>query len=364
MKTKNIFFGLLLTTSTAGLFTSCDSSNEQPSNVEISTGLFVLNQGQMSSNNASMSYFNFADSTDTHDAFMVKNNRGMGDTGQDMMKYGSKVYITVSGSGLIEVVDAATGTSIKSISILTEVNQPATPRSLASYNGKVYVSLFDGRVAQIDTVTLTVEKTVTVGANPEGITVAGNKLYVANSGGWAMVNDSTVSVINLSTFTEEKKIKVVINPTIVKADSYGDVYVISNGNYNNIPYTFQRIEAGTGKVTSIDVDSNFVPVNFTIDGDYAYFYHYTYDANYSVINKKYSIYDVKTEKMYKSNFIASDAISQTPYSIDVDPTTQFIYIGETDYVNNGKMYCFDKNGTFKYSFETGVNPVKTIIITK
>ena len=363
MKTNKLFLSLLLTATTVGLFTSCNSADEKQADVEISTGLFVLNSGGYQKNNASLTYYNFADSTTTVDAFTAKNNRGLGDTGQDILIYGSKIYISVYDSKLIEVLDAATGISLKSIILLNESGTARSPRSLASYNGKIYVSLYDGHVSQIDTATLSVEKTITVGANPDGMAIAGNKLYVANSGVMATVNDSTVSVINLTSFSEEKKIKVIIDPTIVKTDSYGDVYVISNGNYGDIPYTLQRIEAGTGKVTPISVDSNFIPVNFTIVGDYAYIYSIVY-KNGVFDNKSYSIYDVKNETMYKRNFISSDPITLTPYCIDVDPATNYVYIGETDYVNTGKMYCFDQNGILKYTFPTGVNPIKTVFVTK
>lgn len=358
MKTNKLFLYVLLTASGIGLFTSCDTKDEVNSIPNIGNGAIVLNQGKNESNNASITYFDYTKATGYNDYFTEKNNRGLGDTGQDIMKYGSRIYIAMSKSSLIEVVNAKTGISEKTISMLNGSNQPSLPRSLASSNGKVYVSLYDGHIAQIDTITLAVVKTIAVGSNPEGMAVANNKLYVANSGGMATVKDNTVSVINLSTFTEEKKIKVVINPTVIKADSYGDIYVLSMGNYYDIPYTFQRIDA-SGNVTAI---SDVKAFNFTIAGDYAYFYSIEYDANYAIVGKSYSIYDVRNEKMYKSNFIASSAIAQTPYSIDVDPATNYIYIGETDYVNTGKMYCFDQNGTLKYSFATGVSPCKTIFI--
>ena len=43
--------------------------------------------------------------------------------------------------------------------------------------------------------------------------------------------DKTVSVVDLSTFTEIKKLDVVLNPTRIQADEQGNVYVVSMGNY-------------------------------------------------------------------------------------------------------------------------------------
>jgi hypothetical protein len=363
MKTRTFYLSFLFILLFTFAFISCGSVNDKPVTVAVSTGAYVLNQGSYGANNSSLTYRNFADSTTVVDIFTQKNNRGLGDTGQDMIKYGSKIYIAVYNSTLIEVVDATSGSSIKSIPTLNASNAPAYPRCLASYNGKVYVTLYDGHVARLDTLTLSLEKSVKVGSNPEGIAVANRLIYVANSGGMSATPDSTISVIDPSTFTEIRKIKVVINPIVLKSDTYGDLYVISMGNYSTIPYTLQRIEAAITpeKVTKL---TDVRAYNLTIDGDYAYMYDYDYDANYNVVNKTYTLYDVKTEKVVNTAFIASSAIAKTPYSIDVNPVTKDIFIGETDFVNTGKMYCFSKDGVLKYTFSTGLNPVKTIFISK
>jgi hypothetical protein len=349
----------LLAALTAPIFTSCESTDKVIDVPEISTGVYVLNQGKSKSNNASLTYYNLTSGATTADVFAAANNRGLGDTGQDIIKYGSRLYIAVYKSSLVEVVSAQTGVSIKSIPMLTGTT-PAMPRSLAAANGKVYVTLYDGHVTELDTVSLATGRTVAVGSNPEQSVIVNNKLYVANSGGMAVKNDSTISVINLDNFTVGTPIKVVINPTVIKADKYGDLYVISMGNYYDIPYTLQRINTTTNVVTKI---TDVKAYNMTIDGDNAYIYHFEYNANWEIINKSYSVYDVKNEKLITSNFIPADALKQVPFSIDVNPVTKDVYIGETDYINTGKMYCYGADGKLKFSFATGVNPAKTIFIS-
>jgi len=114
MKTKKIIVSLLLSSAFTALFSSCDSKSDNPPvNPAISTGVYVLNEGQFQSNNASLTYYDMTTSTANSDVFTAKNNRGLGDTGQDILKYGSKIYIAVYKSSLIEVVDAATGVSKK-----------------------------------------------------------------------------------------------------------------------------------------------------------------------------------------------------------------------------------------------------------
>jgi YVTN family beta-propeller protein len=357
MKSKKILNFLMLITTVSPFLTSCDSGKDtQVKTPEVSAGVFVLNEGQFEKNNASLTYYDFTTGFGSNDIFLDKNNRGLGDTGQDMIKYGSKLYIAVYGSNTIEVVDAASGISLKSFSL-------QSPRSLTAANGKVYIVQFDGHVAQMDTTTYAIDKTIAVGPGPNKSVIANAKLYVANSGSFA-AKDSTISVINLSTFSETKKIVVNLNPYgEMQADSYGNVYIVSNGNYSNIPGKFQRIEAGTDKVTDINI-----PVQgFVIEGDNAYIFNYSVDfstwqaaAGTSTI----TVYDVKNEKKLNDNIITSSSVELTPYSIAVNPITKDIYLGTTDYSTKGKMYCFDSTGKSKFSFSTGISPSKTVFISK
>lgn len=359
MKTNKLLVSLFLTALTVPFFTSCDPKEIIVESPAISTGVFVLNEGKWTANNASLTYYDFATGFASADLFLDKNNRGLGDTSQDMIKYGSNLYISVSTSSLVEVVNAATGLSIKSIPMVNASNEPISPRTLTAANGKVYIVLYDGHVTQLDTTSLTLGNRISVGPNPDASVISNNKLYVANTGGYEAVMDSTVSVINLSTFTEVKKITVNMNPQALKADSYGDIYVVSNGDYGSIPGKFQRITAGTDKVTDIDVAAK----NLEIWGDKAYIYSFDYNAKNQAINTKITVYDVKNEELITSNIVTSE-ILKTPYCINIDPTTNNIYVGVTDYSTLGKMYCFDKNGTLKFTFTTGINPRKVVFITK
>ncbi|MBP6609795.1 MAG: YncE family protein [Paludibacter sp.] len=356
MNKKNLFLSLLIAIGFGFTFSSCDP-NETVEDVKVTTGLLVLDQGKFLGNNAGLTYYDLATQLPTTDVFLNKNNRGIGDTGQDMIQYGSKIYVAVYSSSLIEVIDSKSLVSIKTIPMRNEKDAASSPRALASAKGKVYVTLFDGNVAQLDTATLTVEKRIKVGPNPEGCAIVNNKLYVANSGGMQTVKDSTISVIDLTTFTELKKIKVNLNPGPVVADKYGDIYVISKGNYDDIAGKFQRVQTSNDKVTDIAMPAQYID----IVGDKAYVLSFEYAPDYSVINKVVGTYDIKNETIVSSNILKTE-ITKTPYCISVDPTTNYIYVGETDYKNKGKVNCFDASGNLKYSFSTGVNPAKVLFL--
>ncbi len=360
MKTKKIFVALMLTVIGVAFLNSCKTDTPDAPDVTIGTGVYVLNAGKFGNNNASITYYDFKTGFPSGDVFLDKNNRGLGDTGEDMVRYGSKIYVAVYKSSILEVIDAKTAKSVKSIPLANADGTARSPRTLTTAHGKVYIVLYDGHVTSLDTTSLTLGETITVGRNPDASVIANNKLYVANTGGMSEPKyDKTISVIDLAKFQEIKKIEVNLNPQAIDTDSKGNIFVISNGNYGDIPGKFQRIETGTDKVT--DIEELKSAKGIAMEGDKAYLYSFDYDKSWQAINKKITVYNTANNTIISDNIIKTEVI-KTPYCIDIDPVSKDIYLGVTDYRNNGKMYCFKNDGTYKFDFTVGLNPCKTIFI--
>lgn len=321
-------------------------------------GIYFLNSGKKGNNNASVSFFNANTQKMDIDAFKTTNGRGLGDTSNDMLVYGSKIYISVYNSNMIEVTDLK-GKSIKQIK---SKGDALLPRFFTAHEGKVYVTLYDGFVACMDTTSLEITKKVKVGRNPEQLVVANKKLYVANSGGMdyntPVGYDKTVSIIDLASFTETKKIDVVVNPVNLVTDSQGDVYLVSMGDYKDIPNTFQRIDTKTDKVATIKTTNATEMVS---TGDKLYMIYSQYDANWNQIIS-YISYDAINEKVISNNFITDGTKIAKPYKIGADPITGSIYITASDYKNNGDVYAFDATGKKLFQFGVGLNPIKAVFV--
>ena len=169
-------------------------------------GMLVLNEGLFQQNNSTLGWFNFSDNSYTGNFFEQKTNRSLGDTGNDMKKYGGKIYVIVNVSSTVEILDASTGNSISQISMIAG-GTPKQPRYIAFHGSKAYITCYDGYVDVLDTASLSITSRIPVGANPEGLAVSNGKLFVANSGGLNSPNvDSTVSVIDL---VSQQEIKVI-----------------------------------------------------------------------------------------------------------------------------------------------------------
>ncbi len=281
--------------------------------------------------------------------------------GNDIRIYGGKLYAVINVSNKVEVMDARSAKRIGQIEI-------PNCRYLAFANGKAYVSSYAGPVviepnapigyvAEVDTTTLQVTRKVIVGYQPEEMAVVGNKLYVANSGGYRVPNyDRTVSVIDLNTFTETKKIDVAINLHHVKPDRHGDLYVTSRGDYYSVQPSLHVIDTKTDQVKkSFPLASS----NLWIAGDTAYIYGSAFSYNTHEWTLSYSLLDVKTETVLPGSFITdgTEKNIKMPYGVAVHPVSRDIYVTDArDYVSPGTLYCFDKHGKKKWSVITGDIP--------
>lgn len=356
MKLGKLLLNSLLFTASVFTFTACSDDDGVTPDFLITEGIYILNNGHWGGNDASLYYYDVESKKLSGDIFMQKNGKGIGDLGQDMVIYDSKMYMAVAGSAVIYVMDK-TGKILNEIAPKDEAGQPQQPRSVIAYQGDVYVTLFDGYVARINTTSMQIDKKVKVGKNPEQLVAVGNKLYVANSG---YGSGNTVSVIDLNSFTELKKIDVILNPISLKTDSQGDVYLISMGNYGDILYTLQRIDTKTDKVEDLGIHAG----EMTMCNDKLYLFYCQYGMAKDEI--KYMVYDALTEKVITNQFI-TDGTEKTftadPYKICSDPATGNIYISTSDYQSDGDMYIFSSKGKLIDKFDTkGINPMGAYMV--
>ena len=324
------------------------------------TGVFVLSEGLFNQNNSTLSWIDFttgqpdswnSDAGRSYDAFEKVNGRRIGDTANDLLLYGSRLYIAVSESSTIEILEASTCRSLKQIPLSSE-EHASQPRRMTAHKDFVYVCCFDGTVTRIDTLTMESDATVQVGRNPDGICCANGKLYVSNSGGLDTRNpDNTVSVIDLDTFTEVKRITVRSNPGNIYADGTG-VYVVSRGifDYGTMDYDsrLQRIDTQTDEVTAT---FNIPVLNMDIVDGRAWFYGYGAGGTIQIL-------DLETGQILDSDFITDGTRIQCPYAIKVEPVTRKVYVCDAiDYVTPGSLLCFSPEGRLLYQVQgIGINP--------
>lgn len=355
------------------LFIACDDMEDKPSipNIDGSniseTGtaeLYILSEGLFNLNNSSLVRYSFKKGKLTKNYFKDLNKRGLGDTANDMALYGGKLYIVVNVSSTIEVIDFQTGVSIKQIPMLAENGSSRQPRHITFHKDKAYVCSYDGTVARIDTTSLEIDALTKAGRNPENICIQNDKLYVSNSGGLdysaGLGVDNTVSVIDITSFTEIKKVTVGPNPGCIVPGPDETVYVATHGN--NIAdgdFHFVKIDCRTDEVAHIYDEK---VMNFAISGNIAYLYNYNYNTESSSIK----VFNLKTGQTIRENFITDGTRINTPYGININPYSDNIYITEAySYTITGDILCFNLNGQLQFRINrVGLNPNTVVFSNK
>ena len=332
-------------------------------------GFFLLNEGNMGSNKSTLDYFDYETGVYTKNIYAERNPgvvKELGDVGNDIQIYGNKLYAVINCSHFVEVMDVRTAKHITQISIpnCRYIVFKDRYAYVSSYAGPVQIdpNARLGYVAKVDTVTLSVVGTCTVGYQPDEMVIVGNRLYVANSGGYRVPNyDRTVSVIDLDTFEEIKKIDVAINLHRLELDKYGQIWVSSRGDYYDVPSKTFVIDSRTDEVT--DVLKLLPNSEMTVCGDSLYVYstEWSYHTQSNTIS--YAIVNVRTRKVVTRNFI-TDGTERgivIPYGVAVNPQTHEIFVTDAkDYVTPGTLYCFDPDGKKKWSVTTGDIPAHIV----
>lgn len=342
-------------------------------------GMYVLNEGNMGSNKASIDFLDLDENKPTiHYLRNIYSERNpnvvkeLGDVGNDIKIYGSKLWIVVNVSNKVEV---ATADSCKRI---TQINIPNC-RYLAFKDGFAYVSSyvgpvkFDkdaplGMVYKVDTVDFKKKDSVVVGYQPEELCIVDNKLYVANSGGYRAPNyDHTLSEIDLATFKEIRKIKVGLNPHHCQVDHYGQIWVTSRGNYNDVPSRIYRLYKGRNQLYEV-MDSIDTPVSgLSIVGDSLYYYGSAWNNATATNNISYGLINVRTHKIIDTNLFSAPQLKAItmPYGIIVNPVERDFYLMDAkNYVSSGSLLHFKPNGTYDWTVQTGDIPGHATFVYK
>ena len=336
----------------------------QPEYTDVA-GFYLLNEGNMGSNKSTLDYYDYSTGRYIRNIYGYFNPtvpKELGDVGNDIGIYGSKLYAVINCSNKVEVMNK------KNAKRVGQINIPNC-RYIKFYGGYAYVTSYAGPVqidpnykqrgfvAKIDTATLQVVDTCIVGYQPDELEIANGKIYVANSGGYMVPNyENTLSVIDIATFKEEERIPIAINLLGVKADRRGVLWVVSRGDYYGTPSNIYAYDTRKHRIEKrMDVPAS----NCWLDGDslYVVSVQWSYETMENTIT--YGIINTRTMELVTNNFITDGTEKDIaiPYGVAVNPVTKDIYVTDAkDYVSPGKLYCFGQDGKKKWEVRTGDIP--------
>lgn len=354
MRIKTIFLATLLVVG----FASCNDDNDVPTpdsktpEMVTQRSMYVLSEGTLNHGDARLASYNLTNQVWNKTAYKTANeDADLGDTAEDLIVYGSKMYITLNGSDQVKVLDAQSRKLLQEITLEQTSDAKVSPRFMVGAKGQVYISTWTRGIIVMDTLDYAIKKDIALtGAFSEEMVRIDDNLYVANSGNDVSESiggkGTTVSIVSLDTETETGTITVPINPNKLRAAADKKLYVSTWGDFFSVEASISEIDIATQAVVKTwdDVKCS----QFCVAGNYLYCYHFSY-MDYKF---HYTRIDRNTRETYP--FLSKDQASEigfkSPYSLSTDPKTQDFYIGD----ESGLLAHFSKDGGFIDSWK--VNP--------
>ncbi|MFV0530294.1 MAG: YncE family protein [Flavobacteriales bacterium] len=344
MKKTFIYLSIL-----GSFLTSC-SNDDNDANIpkgNYSDGIWIVNQGNFGSGNASLSFY---DGTIENSVFNTVNSLDLGDTAQSSVIEEDKLYVVVNASNKITVINRHTGKLITEID--TGLNNPRYAVKANSH--QLYVSNWGGGsdasddfIAVINTETNTVEKTIPVTEGPEKLVLLNNKVYVLHRGGWGY--GSTVSSIDITT---ESVTSVKVGDIPGSYDVNGnDLYILCEGNPS---YATTETE---GKLFKVDTSNNSVSqiIDFNRNGTIK-----EHPTNFQLSDNELNTgYYEMSGTIYKEN-LTSNEVSTILENVSMNDMkikgTDLYYTNPGDYLSAGSFVQYN------LATQTEVKRVATAII--
>ncbi|QYA26785.1 YncE family protein [Gramella sp. MT6] len=345
---------LLLLFFIALLFNSCENDDccapVPETDAQFQSGIFVLNEGNFGSANASVNFINEENEENSAQIFNNINGFDLGDTAQSMEMHDVLAIIVVNVSNKIEIVNRFTFESLGTIN-----TNLMNPRFAEVIGDKLFVTNWgdggnpdDDFVAVFNLVNFSFIETIPVAEGPENLISVNNALYVAHKGGFSFNN--IVSVIDSESNVVVKEIEVgdVPNSMVVQGN---DLWVLASGkpSYADVETAgeLSRIELATNEVVEFSEfpESSIHPENLQLSGNSAYF----------TIGKSVYQYDLG-EELPESAEYSLDEVAVL-YGFEIHDNKIYVASPRADFTGDGDLYIYDLgDGSLLDQYSAGINP--------
>lgn len=342
-------------------------------------GMYVLCEGNMGSNKASVDYLDLSADGGTvkyyRNIYPERNPneiKELGDVGNDIKVTGNQLWMVINCSNMVVVATADSCRKIAKIDIpnCRYVTFDDSYAYVSSYVGPVEVGGTEhlGRVYKVDTASFKKIDSVTVGYQPEEMVILNGLLYVANSGGYLIdKSERSVSIVDLHSFKEINKIEVAPNLHRLRKDKYGNLWVTSRGDYWSEHSQLFCLELDSNGLMS-NLTSYDLPVSdLCIVGDSLYYIgvEWSYENNSNKVC--HGILNIRTGQLLGDKAADDSAWGSItlPYGIIVNPIDRDFYVMDAkDYLSSGQLFHFNADGTFDWSVWTGDIPGHAAFVYK
>lgn len=309
------------------------------------SGFFVVNEGNFTRGNGSVSFMSLDSSRMFNNIFHGANDRGPGDIPFSMLIKGDTGYLVVNNSGKIEMIDINTAKSLRTLTGLI------SPRYIAEVrNGIGYVSsLYSDSIAVIDLAYFVVKGYIDIGRSSEMMVVTEKHVFVASWSG-----DRVITMIDAENDSVKRTIPVVTEPESMALDKNGDIWILCSGGYmkEELPALI-RINPTTGNIVSdLRFPSSAYPTSL-IAG-------YNGDTLFYINGGIYRIPVSDADAIPGSPFIESGGRIFYKLGRQLE-NGDLLVTDANDYQRKGFVLRYGVEGNLKQSLEAGIIPGNMVL---
>jgi len=339
----------------------CCMSNDDPfgpgdpAEGEGSRGVFIVNEGNFTFENASLTYYDIESGEVLNDVFFNTNGLPLGDVAVSMTIRDSLGYVVLNNSGKIYVLHTGSHAMKGKITDLT------SPRHLHFvHDTKAYVTdLYARAIAVINPLTMEITGTIDVSNDQDKFGQHSTEQMIS-FGSYVYTNcwsyDNQILVIDTETDRVVDSIGVIKQPNSMVMDKQHALWVLSDGGWMGSPYGYE-----TPGLVRVDADSHEVETILRFeDGERptALRANEAGDTLYFINRHVYRMVANPAEE--PALFINSpyeDTFWGGFYGLEVDPVTSEVYVTDAiDFSQPGVVYRYSPTGQPLDTIRAGVNP--------
>ena len=345
---KRIIPGILI----LGVLNSCtpeDPGNEN--NKGYAHGAYITNEGAFGNSNGSLSFLPEDSVGVINHLFEQVNGRPLGDVVQSFSVAGNRGFIVVNNSQKVEVIDLE---SFESIGVIAGLEYPRYFLAVNENKGYLTDGNFAGRVLVVDLNTLQIRDTIAVGAGPEHLILKGDRVIVANSGGWG--NDSTLTLIDAEKDAVIDTWNCGYNPTDLVVDRDDNLWVLCKGKVTWEGWNIA--EETESEICIMDSDKGEIRKRFTIGSVGDFFWPMTL----GVSDDGRTLYCLEASGIYSLNYKA-DGLPENPlvpgyfYGFGIEPSTDRVFaLAAPSFTAAGWLIRYNSDGSLVDSLSVGIGP--------
>ena len=318
-------------------------------------GLFVINEGNFTYGNASLTYYDPETRELIQDAFFQTNALPLGDVAHSMSIRDSLAYVVINNSGRIYVFNTS------NFELLGKITGLTSPRYIHFISDtKAYVSdLYARSIAVVDPQTLKVTGAIPVDNNnaeyyqhPTEQMLQLDRYVYTNC--WSY--DNQVLIIDTEQDRVVDSIEVRKQPKSMVLDNHHALWVLCEGgaegsSYENEGGGLMRVDAGSEEAKLVlRFNPGEIPRDLKINGTGDTLYYINGDVFRYTINGM-----EEPELLIKSPYEGNQPGGF--YGLEVDPVSSELYVADAiDFVQRGMVYRFSPQGVAIDSFRTGIAP--------